>query len=183
MIKDLTGQRFGRLVALEHVGFTKNRNAIWNCQCDCGTIKNIVSGNLTRGTTNSCGCLFKEIAGSYHKLDYGEAAFNDLYSRYRTRSLEREYLFNLSTEDFRVLTKQNCYYCNSEPNRVHKVNKRVGKYIYNGVDRIDNSKGYSTENCVSCCYTCNRMKHAMSKEEFLAHIGRIYNCQKNINLL
>jgi hypothetical protein len=137
---------------------------------------------LTRGTTNSCGCLFKEIAGTYHKLPFGEAAFNDLCARYKLSALERNLDFNLSIDEIRHLTKQDCYYCGISPYRTHKVNKRVGEYIYNGIDRIDNTIGYTVENCVSCCYICNRMKHAMAHIEFIQHIERIYTCQKNMIL-
>lgn len=35
-IKDITGQRFGRLIALKHVGFASNNIALWKCKCDCG---------------------------------------------------------------------------------------------------------------------------------------------------
>jgi hypothetical protein len=51
---DHTGQRFGRLLVLDRQG----RN--WRCICDCGIIKILGGGNLRLGTTNSCGCLFRE---------------------------------------------------------------------------------------------------------------------------
>lgn len=56
-IKDLTGNRYGRLIAikLDHI---KNRKSYWLCQCDCGNQKIIRSDCL--GTTLSCGCLKKE---------------------------------------------------------------------------------------------------------------------------
>lgn len=61
-IKDITGQRFGRLVALESLGTSLRRPSDWKCQCDCGeTIVTTVT-NLLNGTTKSCGCLQKEKA-------------------------------------------------------------------------------------------------------------------------
>ena len=48
---DLTGQRFGRLIAVEYVG-----NSRWRCKCDCGNGTIVLSGNLIRGHTTSCGC-------------------------------------------------------------------------------------------------------------------------------
>lgn len=53
---DLTGQRFGRLVALKRVaniGF----NAGWLVQCDCGNALHVDSSKLRTGHTRSCGCL------------------------------------------------------------------------------------------------------------------------------
>lgn len=60
--KDLTGQRFGRLVVLsESPKRTKSRGVYWFCKCDCGNIKEIASNHLMRGLTVSCGCYNKEV--------------------------------------------------------------------------------------------------------------------------
>ena len=58
-IKDLTGQRFGRLVV---VGLhpTETRKTYWVCQCDCGNVKIVRSDSLQCGAIRSCGCLKKE---------------------------------------------------------------------------------------------------------------------------
>ena len=44
-----------------------------------------------------------------------------------------------------------------------------------GIDRIDSTKGYSKDNCVSCCKMCNIMKNKFSKEDFLNKVESIYN--------
>jgi hypothetical protein len=49
-----------------------------------------------------------------------------------------------------------------------------GYYLYNGIDRVDNTLGYSKENCVSCCKICNYMKQVLTLEEFYSHIRRIH---------
>lgn len=58
-IRDLTGQRFGRLtvISLDDRG---TRKTYWNCLCDCGNIKSIRSDSLQDGKIRSCGCLKKE---------------------------------------------------------------------------------------------------------------------------
>ena len=56
---DLTGQRFGRLVALDK--FKKGRRTIWRCQCDCGNTHEVVMDLLRNGKTQSCDCLRKEV--------------------------------------------------------------------------------------------------------------------------
>lgn len=61
-LKDLTGQRFGRLTVLSLNGKTEKGNAIWKCLCDCGKEIDVVSYYLIRGSTQSCGCLQKESA-------------------------------------------------------------------------------------------------------------------------
>ena len=59
--KDLSGQRFGRLVALSKGKKDKASHQYWICKCDCGNIVEINSDNLRRGLTQSCGCLHSEI--------------------------------------------------------------------------------------------------------------------------
>jgi hypothetical protein len=58
-VKDITGMRFGNLIAVKDTGKSDaNRNRIWLCQCDCGSPLCEVSGNnLRTGHTKSCGCL------------------------------------------------------------------------------------------------------------------------------
>lgn len=65
--KDLTGQRFGRLVALEKGKKDKASHQYWICKCDCGNIVEINSDNLRRGLTQSCGCLHAE---TMHELKF-----------------------------------------------------------------------------------------------------------------
>ncbi len=59
--RDITGQRFGRLVAIRYIG-PSNYGALWLCQCDCGTEKVISRKNLQKrsGPTRSCGCLSRK---------------------------------------------------------------------------------------------------------------------------
>lgn len=57
---DLTGRRFGRLVALERAARSANGKARWRCRCDCGR-EFITAGLYLRGgQTKSCGCLRSE---------------------------------------------------------------------------------------------------------------------------
>lgn len=55
---DITGQRFGRLVAIRPVKMRRTRG--WLCQCDCGKLKRVYTGPLLSGATRSCGCLQTE---------------------------------------------------------------------------------------------------------------------------
>lgn len=53
-LKDLSNQRFGALVALEHVPGSKPTK--WSCRCDCGKETTVNASNLVQGLTTSCGC-------------------------------------------------------------------------------------------------------------------------------
>ena len=60
-VKDLVGQKFGRLKVIRREGSTKEGRAQWLCKCECG--REIVVGGtlLRRGFTKSCGCYRSEL--------------------------------------------------------------------------------------------------------------------------
>lgn len=59
-LRDLTGQRFGRLLVLERAP-VKNKKTMWFCRCDCGSEALVNGSNLLRGKQQSCGCLRREL--------------------------------------------------------------------------------------------------------------------------
>ena len=59
--RDLTGQKFGRLVALFRTE-NKSKMTRWVCQCECGDIHDYNAASLINGTSKSCGCLNREKA-------------------------------------------------------------------------------------------------------------------------
>lgn len=58
---DMTGRRFARLTAIERVGKTRLRAALWRCLCDCGNETIVTGVALRSGNTKSCGCLVAEL--------------------------------------------------------------------------------------------------------------------------
>ena len=56
-IKDLTGKRFGKLVALEPTEERKRTSVVWRCRCDCGREALVPASQLHNGFVKSCGCL------------------------------------------------------------------------------------------------------------------------------
>lgn len=82
--------------------------------------------------------------------NYREERFENIpqfFKDYVLSAKERGYSMDLQFDDFKVMVLSPCYYC--------KIQKE-GEV--NGIDRVDNSKGYTKENCVACCQSCNRMK-------------------------
>ena len=60
--KDITGKKFGKLTAISLTNErTKYGSAVWLCRCDCGNMVNVGKDNLGK-STNSCGCIAKEIS-------------------------------------------------------------------------------------------------------------------------
>lgn len=96
------------------------------------------------------------------------------YCYYRTGAKSRDLEWNLSEEQFKKLIKDNCVYCGNQATKRKTVSYRDECEEINGIDRIDSTKGYTIDNCVSCCSKCNLMKSNFTKEDFLNHISKIY---------
>lgn len=65
--KDITGQDFGRLVAVKKLRKNKHGGWIWLCDCKCGNTKEATQNHLSQGNTTSCGCWAKEVTASITK--------------------------------------------------------------------------------------------------------------------
>jgi hypothetical protein len=178
---DLTGQRFGRLVVIERAENNRFNQSRWLCKCDCGEQKIINTRCLASGDTVSCGCYAKEA----RRKTIGESSFNSLYNNYRLSLASKTYGFKISKEEFKEITSENCFYCGIEPKQFIKCGKSqkdyFGNYFHNGIDRIDSEIGYVLSNLVPCCKICNYMKKALGQQEFLEHIEKIHNYQKEKN--
>lgn len=75
--------------------------------------------------------------------------------------------FNLSPEEFLALVSKPCTYCGKmEVHKRYHHTKVPIRIDYNGIDRVDPTKGYEVTNCVSCCWTCNRAKGVLTAEQF-----------------
>lgn len=75
---DITGQRFGKLVALSKTRIDQNGHSYWLCQCDCGKQKEIASSSLKSGKTISCGCIHRQITSEKFLKDLTGQKFGKL---------------------------------------------------------------------------------------------------------
>lgn len=172
---DEIGNQYSRLTVLRRDGSSRTGHALWRCLCGCGNEVSVVGYSLRRGDTQSCGCLQKEMVGNRNRLPESIAAFNKLFNDMMYQAKLRGYDWDLTKEQVYELTSQVCFYCGKEPCQVKKYGSRYnGDYIYNGLDRVDNDKGYTIENVVPCCGQCNRAKTDMTEDEFLQWIEQIY---------
>ncbi len=67
--KNLTGQRFGRLVAVRYIKGSRKTKAKWECVCDCGKTNNVATFELTHSNSQSCGCLRSELQSKERTKD------------------------------------------------------------------------------------------------------------------
>lgn len=98
---DITGQRFGKLVALELVNNDKV-GRYWLCQCDCGNTTIVRQDHLRNGTTKACKCglaTHKWSANQFiDKNDYIEIVLNDNKS------------FIIDKKDYKLIKDYRWYY-------------------------------------------------------------------------
>lgn len=87
-VKDLTGQRFGRLLVLAYAGKDKHRRSLWQCLCECGEERVAVGPLLSRGATSSCGCLRNQAKVKIGQR-YGRLVVFDGAGRHQSRRLWR----------------------------------------------------------------------------------------------
>jgi hypothetical protein len=80
------------------------------------------------------------------------------YGKIKRRAKIRELPITLTLDEFRPLFEAECVYCGAEST---------------GLDRIDSSKGYTSDNVVPACHICNTMKWTLTTDVFLAHCRQI----------
>lgn len=126
-------------------------------------------------------CLYKSKSKEYQKkVNFEEVCANIMYDRFNKRYSKKGLSCNIKGNELLQLLKSDCHYCGQEPSNVLEYKQKYFSYSfrYNGLDRVDSSKGYIRGNVVPCCKKCNLAKSDMSYQDFLNHIIRIY---KNIN--
>ncbi len=82
---DVSGQRFGRLTALEPTDRRVNDNVVWRCRCDCGQEAEVPYASLVSGNTKSCGCLQRELPGPQEYMHYIDGTCVELLQNRKLR--------------------------------------------------------------------------------------------------
>jgi hypothetical protein len=114
---------------------------------------------------------------------------NSFFKDYVRGARRRNRSFELTFNEFDTISSKACFFCGEEPKpRIVSVTVYAGKKTQtgwakekmvteprNGIDRLDNTKGYTLENCVPCCSVCNKLKSVLTLDEFLTAITKIYN--------
>ena len=172
---NLIGRRFTRLVVLEYVGVQQNshRESLWLCKCECGKETTTTGYSLTSGNTKSCGCYHKIRTRQLFSSSIEDLSISRIMRDYQSAAYKKKHKFVLTKEEFILLIRADCYYCGAKPSNSYKTSTGRDLLPYQGIDRKDNSKGYTTGNVVPCCIICNKMKKVMSHDEFVYHVLQI----------
>lgn len=144
---DLTGQRFGRLVVIG-IDDRNTRKTYYNCQCDCGKVKSVRSDNLIAGRIQSCGCMKREqdrenlTANHKHKMSHTRIYKCWQHMKRRCYSPQDKRYNHYGGRGITV-----CDEWRDDFNAFYKWAIENGYSDDLTIDRIDNDKGYSPDNC------------------------------------
>lgn len=150
---DLTGKTFGKLKIIHIDKNVKFKRLYWICECECGSIKSIRGSHLKSGSIVSCGCYQNEHR-HFNNYKHGKC-FTKLYRVYKTM-INRCYDNNVS--NYNNYGGRGIKVCSEWQNSFQVFYKWATTNGYKEgltIDRINNDKGYSPDNC----------KWATSKEQ------------------
>jgi hypothetical protein len=108
----------------------------------------------------------------YGRMDPTVAQVRRTWRQYQAAAVRKKLTFTLTEGDVQAMIFDPCCYCGQSPEP--HAGSRVPR---SGIDRVDNSKGYSKENCVPCCTACNVMKHKLTRREFIDHCRAVAHHQ------
>jgi hypothetical protein len=163
---DYTNKKFNKLTAINFSHSERKpwgRNIrYWSFKCDCGSLCIKESAKVAFGDIKHCGCENKKKLQGEEHVAY--AVFQDSYDD-----------GDLTFEDFKWLSQQDCYLCSQWRPKTRKHRSKVDvSFSYHGLDRVDNSRSHDRDNVQPCCWPCNEMKKDKSLQEFLGEIEAIY---------
>lgn len=141
----------------------------WKIRCViCARTATMQGANLKTFAVHCKGC-----AGCKGRPK-GYAGLFSLYRRYCYSTKKTNRAFGLTLDEFQILTSSACHYCGKAPSMIEKPSQQEwGFYAFNGVDRKDNTKDYTSENCVPCCMDCNFAKRDTTYDAFCSYIRLI----------
>jgi len=140
--KDLLGKNFGRLHVISSAGY-KGPRALWLCLCVCGNETTATTTALTTGTKKSCGCLAKDVLRK-RNITHGLTG-TSIYKRWE-QMISRCY--NKKDKSYKNYGGRGLQVCNRWRNSLQNFSDDMGPIPDNSsIDRKDNDKGYSPDNC------------------------------------
>lgn len=160
---DLTGKRFGRMVALRYEG-----NRKWLCRCDCGNEKVVFGLDLRQGKTQSCGCLQRERTSEANRRHYGKGTrLHNIWCGMKERC------FNPNFERFHRYGGRGITVCDEWKTSFITFRDWALSNGYRDdltLDRINNDGNYEPRNC-RWATAKEQFKNQNVSKEFLEHVN------------
>jgi len=164
-------KKFNRLTVIAFSHYDKRNRKHYLCQCDCGIRKTIQGSLLKSGNTKSCGCLSKERKAAT-ALPGSLGAMRQVIAQNYVRAGKRRE-WHLTEDEFYLISQRDCHYCGQPPSQIKRGQGNGKDFKYNGIDRIDSKKEYTTDNVVPCCKQCNIAKSDTSLSDFYIWAKRL----------
>lgn len=167
-LMDLTGEVFGPLTVLRRgEGPVSSRQAHWECLCECGKTITKSSRYIRKGSGH-CGCSERP---SPNTLPNDESLWRRAVNGYKGNARTRGIEWSLDEGVAISLMQSDCHYCKAPPSNIERGTS--GRTILrSGIDRVDNTQGYTSVNVVSCCADCNMAKGRKTTQQFLEWLHR-----------
>lgn len=185
----LSGQRFGRLIAEERTESDSRGRAVWRCTCDCGATTKVLATHLKRGNTKSCGCYSRDVAtsnlprgltGPAHHSFRGVGNLSKSHWNSVLRgAVSRGHAVEITIEGAWALYERQKGRCalsglpigfGSRPRHANTPTTTAS------LDRIDSSLGYVEGNVQWVHREVNLMKNTLTQERFLELCQAISEC-------
>ena len=167
------GKKFGKLTAISKIGDKGNVRSYFLCNCECGIQKKVWGGSLAQGGSRSCGCL--------RNIPEQEKCIIMPYTSYERHAQQRDIEFKITKKEFFELSLKECFYCGVAWSNIANVKRKNGttySLCYNGIDRVDNLKGYEFKNCVPFFKLFNWMKIDLTLIYCINHIYLVIKKQQ-----
>lgn len=141
--KDWTGHKVGRLTVIKEVGKTKNGHYRWYCECECGGNTIVLSDNIRRKHSNSCGCIRIETVVN---MNYRHGMSKKRLHNTWCSMLQR--CNNEADQSYIHYGGRGIKVCDRWYIFENFMNDMLEGYKDTlTLDRVDNEKGYSKDNC------------------------------------
>jgi hypothetical protein len=174
--KNLLNKKFGKWKVISVGKQNKYRTTLWICKCKCGKVKELSCTSLLSGRSKQCRkCCIKNYTKILTRYSDREAVYRHLYTQYKGNATKHGTVFDLPFEVFSKLITSSCFYCGIRPYRTRTIRGKSSRF--NGIDRLNNQKGYIKSNCVAACKYCNISKNDRSITKFKNWIRQVYRKQ------
>lgn len=147
---DLTGMRFNRLTVIRQAEKSKSGETRWVCRCDCGNETIVQSNNLKSGLVKSCGCLKREYLVEAHTTHGGSKQNGKRTKLYSVWVGMRRRCYDKNDGNYYRYGGRGITVCDAWKEDFAAFRAWAVKNGYRPhltIDRINNNKGYSPDNC------------------------------------
>lgn len=189
--KDLTNEKFGRLVVLKYLYTNERRSAVWLCKCDCGNIVEKDAMSLKCKTMKSCGCLKRENTSKLGKSKYSDrTTHGKTHTRlYNVWCGMKQRCYNIKSKKYSIYGARGIKVCEEWKNDFMSFYNWAMANGYDGtaeygkctIDRINVNGNYEPNNCRWITY--KEQANNRRNNTILNYNGETHNITEWSNIL